>query len=115
MKNEPAIMLRTLRELEALVKSAPFKALAKDRHAKMYVAFLRKAPKPCPTCPLLHEKEALEVIAIAGRDALVVSRPKRSGFYGFPNNFIEDELGVAATTRSWSTVTKVVEFAARET
>jgi hypothetical protein len=33
--------------------------------------------------------------------------------YGFPNAFVEAHLGIAATSRNWSTVTKLVEFAIR--
>jgi hypothetical protein len=29
-------------------------------------------------------------------------------FYGIPKLFIDKELGVPATTRNWSTVTKIV-------
>jgi len=29
-------------------------------------------------------------------------------------NFIEKELGVSATSRNWSTLTKIVEFARKE-
>ena len=42
-----------------------------------------------------------------------MSRRKRSGFYGFPNNFIEKELEVPATSRNWSTLTKLVELVRR--
>ena len=41
----------------------------------------------------------------------IVSRPNPKGFYGFPNNFIEKELRVAATSRNWNTLTKIVKFA----
>jgi hypothetical protein len=40
----------------------------------------------------------------------VVSRRKTNGFFGFPNNFVEKELGVSATSRNWSTITKIIEF-----
>jgi hypothetical protein len=33
--------------------------------------------------------------------------------YGFPNAFVEAHLGIAATSRNWSTVTKLVAFANR--
>lgn len=46
-------------------------------------------------------------------EVFIVSRRKKNGFYGFPNNFIEKELGVSATSRNWSTVTKIVAFAHR--
>ncbi len=39
---------------------------------------------------------------------------KKNGFFGFPNNFIEDALDVPATTRNWSTMTKIVELVGRE-
>jgi hypothetical protein len=44
-------------------------------------------------------------------EVFIVSRRKKNGFYGFPNNFIEKELGVSATTRNWSTLTRIVELA----
>jgi uncharacterized protein (DUF1697 family) len=59
----------------------------------------------------VSEKEALEVIAIGDREVFVLSRRKKNGFFGFPNAFIEQELGVAATSRNWNTVTRIVKFA----
>lgn len=47
-------------------------------------------------------------------EVFIVSRRKKSGFYGFPNNFIEQELGVTATSRNWSTITKIVALARQE-
>lgn len=41
-------------------------------------------------------------------DVFIVSRKKKNGFYDFPNNFIEKEFGVPATTGNWTTVTKKV-------
>ncbi len=115
LKSEPAIMLRTLGEMESLVKSVPFKRFASEQDAKMYVAFLSKAPRRRLALPVVSSAEALEVIGITGRDAFIVSRRKKNGFYGFPNNLIERVLAVEATTRNWSTVTKVLEFATRDT
>ena len=53
--------------------------------------------------------------AIEGREAFIVSRriPNRR-FYGMPNNFIEAELGIAATTRNRSTLIRIAERARRE-
>lgn len=110
---EPAIMLRTLKDLEALVARDPFRKLRHDRTAKFYVAFLAEKPSTSVRFPLTHEKDGLDVIGVTGRDAFIVSRPKPNGFYGFPNNFLEQALGAVGTTRNWSTVSKVVEFAHR--
>ena len=71
------------------------------------MVFLSQAPRPRLRLPLVVPKEALEVVGIADRDLFVVSRRKKNGSFGFPNAFIEKELGVSATTRNWTTVTKV--------
>lgn len=110
---DPAIMLRTVDELEALVTRDPFRKLRQDRTAKFYVAFLSDRPSTSVKVPLTHEREALDIIGVTGRDAFIVSRPKPNGFYGFPNNFLEKMLGAVGTTRNWSTVSKVVDFAHR--
>lgn len=111
---EPEILCRTVREMESIVRSAPFKDFAAEPSIKMYVAFLARKPRNKPRFPLISPQEALEAIAMRDREVFIASRRKKSGFYGFPNNFIEKELGVSATTRNWSTVTKIVAFARRE-
>ena len=105
---EPVVVFRTMRELEALVKAAPFGALADDREVKLYVMFMTRKVTPKPKFPLMLPKEALEAIGMKKDDVLSVSRRKPNGWYGFPANWIEKELGVAATARTWSTVTKLV-------
>ncbi len=110
---EPEIVLRTVHDLEAVIAAAPFKDAAADPGIKLYVAFLARKPRGVRRLPLILAKEGLEAVAIRGRDVFIISRRKKNGFFGFPNNFIEDELGVAATTRNWSTVRKIVEAARR--
>lgn len=110
---EPEILLRTVREVERLVDESPFTQREAKSGAKLYVAFLPRRPRRKPVFPLVSSKEALEAVAMSDREVFIVSRPKENGFFGFPNNFIEKELGVSATSRNWSTVTKIVEFARR--
>jgi uncharacterized protein (DUF1697 family) len=109
--SEPEILFRTLREVEGIVKAAPFKVFEAEPLIKFYVVFLSEKPRIKPKLPLAFAKEALEAIAVKNLEAFVVSRRKPNGFFGFPNSFIEKELGVSATSRNWSTVTKIVEFA----
>jgi uncharacterized protein (DUF1697 family) len=47
---------------------------------------------------------------MSDREVFVVSRRKQNGFFGFPNTFVEEEFETCATSRNWSTVTKIVEF-----
>ena len=104
---EPQIMLRTDREMADIVKKAPFKPLQSDPTIKLYVVLLLDRPKTKPKFPLISSKEALEAIAMSDREVFLVSRRKANGFFGFPNAFIEDQLGVPATSRNWNTVTKI--------
>jgi hypothetical protein len=46
---------------------------------------------------------------MSDREVFVVSRRKKNGFFGSPNNFVEKELGASASSRNWSIVTKIVE------
>lgn len=114
---EPAIMLRTARQLAGLVAKSPFARRPVDPAVKLYVAFLARRPRGGGTVPVVSAAEELEVLEVRGREAFIVSRRKNGGFYGFPNNFIEKELAVTATSRNWSTVTKLaalIEARARE-
>jgi uncharacterized protein (DUF1697 family) len=108
---EPVVLFRTAREIERLVKLAPFKRFATRRGIKLYVAFLSQKPRRKPPFPLRSAPEALDVIGMTHLEVFVVSGRKKNRFYGFPNALVEKELGVAATTRNWSTIAKIAELA----
>jgi uncharacterized protein (DUF1697 family) len=106
---EPRLMLRTARELGGAVEKAPFTARHLASGAKLYVVFLARRPRTIPAFPLSLPKERLEALGMTNREVFVVSHRKESGFFGFPNSFVEDRLGVPATSRNWSTVVKVLD------
>lgn len=110
LASEPGILFRTFHEVDRIVKAAPFKDFQNESGIKLYVVFFSEKPVAKPKLPI-SAKEALETIALGNREAFIISRRKPSGMFGFPNDFIAKELGVMATTRNWSTVTKLVEFA----
>ena len=93
------------------MRNDPFKSFAGKKNLKLYAAFLSGKPVTKPRFPLVSSKEALDVVAMRDRDVFIVSRRKRDGSYGSPYNFVEKELGVSATIRNWTTVTRIVEFA----
>jgi uncharacterized protein (DUF1697 family) len=104
------VALRTTAEVEALVKRNPFKGLGDRDDVKLFVTFLAELPCPRPKLPLISPKKDIEVIQIRGRDVFSLSRRVR-GRFGFSNSFLEKQLGVAATTRGWPTVTRIVASA----
>lgn len=114
LDDEPVVLFRTLREIEQLVRSLPFKKFEKETDAKLYVSLLAARPTSSPRMPVMSTKEALDVFPTRGLEVFVVSRRKANGTYGFPNLFIEKELGVLATTRNWNTITKFAAFARKD-
>jgi uncharacterized protein (DUF1697 family) len=107
---EPGVLYRTDRDLEKLAAAAPFQDAEPDPETKRYVTFLAQKPRRKPALPLHSVKEAIEVVALTNQEAFIISRRKPNGMFGFPNECIEKELGVAATTRNWNTITKIIKL-----
>ena len=108
---DPEFVLRAASEIERLADSDPFEGIAAaGPRVKLYVAFLLRKPRTAPSLPIQSVKEALTAVSIEDGHVFLVSRLKPTGFFGFPNNFIEDALGVPATTRNWSTVMKIASL-----
>jgi uncharacterized protein (DUF1697 family) len=105
---DPGVFIRTKADLESIIEPDPFARFAREGNAKFYVVFLGGKPGHVPKLPHRSEKEAVEVIATTGLDVFVVSRPRKGSFYGFPNGVVEKEFRVAATTRNWNTVKRIV-------
>jgi len=109
--HEITVILRTIDELKDVVRHDPFKKCKSARDVMRFVIFLAAEPSNKPKTPMRHASENFEVLAIVDRTAFILARRKKTGWFGFPNNFIEKELGLAATTRNWSTVVKLVAVA----
>jgi uncharacterized protein (DUF1697 family) len=106
----PQIVVRAAAALTALVAAKPFAASGAAQSDKLYVAFLTRKPRRTPALPLCSRSERLRAFELRERDVLVVSGRKPNGFYGFPNAFVEAAFGVAATSRNWSTVTRLAKL-----
>ena len=106
---DPEIAFRTLPYLERLIDAAPFGPLVNDRTVKLYVLLLIGKPKRLPAFPMTIPKEVIEVRGMYEQDALIVSRRKPNGFYGFPGLWTERELGVASTARNWTTIIRIAK------
>ena len=110
--HEVTVILRKFSEIEVLVKQNPFRRIKPGSDGVLFVVFLSAMPTTKPKLPLVSKPENLEVLTIKDGAAFVVSRRKKNGLFGYPNNFVEKQLGVSGTTRNWSTVNKIVGFAA---
>jgi uncharacterized protein (DUF1697 family) len=109
---EVKVILRPLTEIEAIVARNPFRKIKPGADVVgLFVVFLSDDPKTRPRLPLVSTTENVEVFELKDRAAFIVCRRKKNGLFGFPNKFVEKELGVAGTTRNITTVRKIVDFA----
>jgi uncharacterized protein (DUF1697 family) len=109
--HEITVIVRTVDELETLVKHDPFKKFKSAVDVMRFVVFLASEPSKKRKIPLQFVSENMDVFAIRDGAAFVLARRKKTGWFGFPNNLVEKELGLAATTRNWSTVEKIAAVA----
>lgn len=101
----PAIIVRPAKEILALVASDPFRGVSFSRDLRGWVAALAGRPKARPELPLARPRGrdwSVRLDRIEGDFAMGLSRRRPEGSV-YPNSLIEDELGVAATTRWWET------------
>jgi uncharacterized protein (DUF1697 family) len=108
--HEITVVVLELSELASMAQRNPFKNFDREKDVMLCAVFFAADP-PKLKLPLKSTPENLEVFAVRDGVALVVCRRKQSGWFGFPNNFVEKQFGVAATTRQWKTVQRIVEFA----
>ena len=109
--HDVSVALQTMTELEDILRRNPFKKIKPDADVVIFVAFLSAEPRTKPRLPIISATENLEVLAIKDRAVFILCHPKKNGSFGFPNNFLEKELGVSATTRNWTTVRKTIDLA----
>lgn len=109
--HEITVVLRTVDELRNVVKLDPFKKYKSAGDVMRFVVLLAAEPSNKPRMPLRSVSDNMEVFAFKDRTAFILARRKKTGWFGFPNNFIEKELAALATTRNWTTVVKIVAAA----
>ncbi|HXY41306.1 MAG TPA: DUF1697 domain-containing protein, partial [Vicinamibacteria bacterium] len=104
----PAIV-RSLGDLQAMLESDPWQACALPPQAKRVVTFLREKPRTKPVVPV--ERDGARILRLDDRTAFsaYVPGPKGPVFMVL----LETTFGRDITTRTWDTVRKVTDAAAR--
>ena len=109
--HEVTVILMTLAEFDEIVSRNSFKRIKPGSDVMLFVSFLAGKPAGKQKLPLTSLTENLDVIDMTDRAAFIVARRKKDGRFGFPNTFVEKQLGVLATTRNLTTVFKIIDFA----
>jgi uncharacterized protein (DUF1697 family) len=107
--HEIAVALFTLEELQELISVDPYSRIKPSKDVMMCVTLFNE--KVSKKLPLESKTERLKVVALNDRAAFIVARRKPTGWFGYPNNWIEKEFGVTGTTRGWSSLQKITAAA----
>lgn len=103
------VLLRGADELALIAASNPFLGRESDL-AKLHVTFLADEPDRERAARLEVPAGQPDDLALLGRE-VYLHCPNGYGRTKLNNTFIEKRLGVAATTRNWTTVTKLRDLA----
>ncbi len=104
------VLLRTKAQLAKVALGNPF-AGSESEPTKLHVTFLADAPGRARVRELEAAQIGPDEFRVVGKE-IYLHTPQGYGRTKFSGGYFEKQLGVAATTRNWRTVTKLVELAA---
>jgi uncharacterized protein (DUF1697 family) len=103
------VLVRTKAEIARIVAGNPFAKSGKEP-ASLHVTFLAEKPSRARIGKLDPKRGGDDELRVVGRE-VYLHCPNGYGRSKLSNAYFEKELGVAATTRNWKTVTKLAELA----
>jgi uncharacterized protein (DUF1697 family) len=103
------VLLRTKAQLGKVLAGNPFTKRA--RSAALHVTFLAGKPSRARVRALDPKRGEPDEFRVTG-EQVYLHCPNGYGRTKLDNAYFEKQLGVAATTRNWKTVTKLAELAA---
>jgi uncharacterized protein (DUF1697 family) len=106
---EISVVLRTLREIQDLVDSDPFKDITVTPQTRLYVTFLSASPESSLTALYESAGEDFKIVRIAKSEVCSVLTLKPGSQTTDAMNILEKEFGKKITTRNWNTVTKLLK------
>jgi uncharacterized protein (DUF1697 family) len=105
------IMICPAKQIVDLSKENPFKNEHGD-DIDAHVTILAKRPAKLPQLPIYapsKEKWEIKIVRVVGTSVICLRRRLKDGRL-YPNQIVEKEFGVAATTRNWNTIQKVTQI-----
>lgn len=109
---ELAIVVRTGNELRQMIDNNPFQGEEHPIGRVFFVSFQERPPDE-KVQALLAQDFSSEKLLIDGMSAYMFI-PQAYSDSKLSNNFLERKLGVAATTRNFNTITKMIAWAEEE-
>ena len=107
------VEIRTQREIESIIKNCPFGSVdLAEEGTKVLVSFLSLAPEEAKIAALQEYVLTPEKLFVIGKEVYIYC-PNGYGKSKLSNTFLEQKLGVAATTRNWKSINKLYELSVK--
>jgi len=103
------VVVRTKAQLARVAAGNPFAASEREP-ASLHVTFLAERPGRARVGELEANESAPDEFRVVGKE-IYLHTPQGYGRTKLSGAYFEKQLGVAATTRNWRTVTKLAELA----
>ena len=107
---EVEVMIRTIPEIEKITENNPFKKVKLDKTLNLYLTFLHDEPSAELKKSLISSSDDIATFKIKEKEVYTLYK-RSNAKHPFSNNFVEKKLKVAATTRNWNVINKVLDFA----
>jgi len=107
---EVETMLRTMLEMEAIIKNNPFKKARFDKTIHLYLTFLHEETSAELKKSLISSGDNIATFKIKKREVYTLYQ-RNHAKHPFSNNFVEKKLKIPATTRNWTVINKILDFA----
>ncbi|MCL5992285.1 MAG: DUF1697 domain-containing protein [Bacteroidetes bacterium] len=103
------VIIRTISEMKKVLSVNPFLKQKGIDIESLYVTFLAETPMKADLEKIVKLDYTPDKFIIIGKE-VYLHCPNGYGRTKLNNNFFENKLKVAATTRNWNTVNKLVEM-----
>jgi uncharacterized protein (DUF1697 family) len=105
------IMICPAKQIVDLAKENPFNGDRGD-DVDAHISIMAKPPAKIPTLPIYvpsKHKWEIKIARVVGTAVLSLRRKIKDGRL-YPNQIVEKQFGVAATTRNWNTIEKIAKI-----
>jgi uncharacterized protein (DUF1697 family) len=108
--HDVAVLLRTKKELEAIVKNNPFTKKDADAFKNSYIFFFDKQADNEAVKNLMVKVADWPEFFVVDKDHAYLYAPNGYGQTKLNSNFVERQLKVKMTARNWNTVNVLLEM-----
>lgn len=106
---KPDVMVRSAKELDAVIARNPFAKEARNDPARLHVHFLKSPTSAAQVAALSAAVKGREAVKGAGAEVFIYF-PDGAGHSKLTGAVVERHLGTRGTARNWNTVIKLSEM-----